>query len=253
MKGYKGYDKNLQCRNFQYGVGQEYKEETAKACEAGFHFCENPLDVFSYYPPASSRYTEVEGSGDVDRDGQDSKIACTHIRIGAEIGLNGLLSAGVKFILDKVEWSTKKESNTGYKSAATNTGDQSAATNTGYESAATNTGDQSAATNTGDQSAATNTGYKSAATNTGYKSAATNTGYKSAASVEGKQSIACGLGIENKAKGALGCWLVLAEWFDAGNEWQLKAVKSVLVDGETIQADTWYRLVKGEFVEAGDD
>ncbi len=250
IKGFKGYNKNLQCRKFQYAIGQEYQEPVARACDRGFHFCENPMDVLNYYPPVDSRYTEVEGSGDIDRDNDDSKVACTHIRIGAEIGLNGLLSAGVKFILDRVDWSTRKESNTGDYSAATNTGNRSAATNTGYQSAATNTGDYSAATNTGNRSAATNTGNRSAATNTGDYSAATNTGYQSAASVEGKQSIACGLGIENKAKGALGCWLVLAEWADAGNEWRLKTVKSVLVDGEIIKADTWYKLTTGEFVEA---
>ncbi|WP_207900750.1 DUF7666 domain-containing protein, partial [Anaerospora hongkongensis] len=181
IKGYKGYDKNLQCRKFQYAIGQEYQEEVARACDKGFHFCENPLDVFNYYAPADSRYTEVEGSGSFDRDNADSKVACTHIRIGAEIGLNGLLSAGVKFILDRVDWSTQKESNTGDYSAATNTGNRSAATNTGNRSAATNTGYQSAATNTGDYSAATNTGNRSAATNTGYQSAATNTGDYSAA------------------------------------------------------------------------
>ncbi|WP_207900751.1 hypothetical protein, partial [Anaerospora hongkongensis] len=98
-----------------------------------------------------------------------------------------------------------------------------------------------------------NTGDYSAATNTGNRSAATNTGYQSAASVEGKQSIACGLGVENKAKGVIGCWLVLAEWIDAGTEWRLESVKSVLVDGDIIKANTWYKLLNGEFIEAKDD
>ena len=99
MNGYKGFNKNLKCRGFQFEIGGEYEEAEARACHTGFHYCENPLDVFNYYPPADSRYTEVEGNGKLDRHNDDSKVACTHIRIGAEIGLPGLISAGVKFIL----------------------------------------------------------------------------------------------------------------------------------------------------------
>jgi len=276
-KGYKGFNNKLQCtpegKCYQYEIGGAYEENEAKACRAGFHFCENPMDVFNYYAPCDSRYCEVEGEGEISKDNDDSKVACTKLSIGLEIGIKGIIEAGVKFILDKVDWKNKKESNTGDQSAATNTGDQSAATNTGdqsaatntgdqsaatntgyqsaatntgYQSAATNTGYQSAATNTGDQSAATNTGYRSAATNTGDQSAATNTGYRSAATVEGKESIACGLGIKNKAKGALGCWLVLTEW---ECNWHIKHVKTAKVDGEAIKENIWYMLVDGEFKE----
>ena len=157
IKGFKGFDKDLKCRDFQYKVNESYTQEgEIHCCNNGFHFCENPFDVLGYYEPSNSRYCEVEGSGDTDRT--DDKVAVSHIHIGAEIGLNGLIKVGVKFILDKVKWDDAKESNTGYQSAATNTGDYSAATNTGYQSAATNTGNYSAATNTGNYSAATNTG-----------------------------------------------------------------------------------------------
>ena len=164
----------------------------------------------------------MEGDGEFDRDDEDSKVSCTKIRIGAEIKLPGLIQAGVKFILDRVNWKDRKESNTGDQSAATNTGDQSAATNTGYQSAATNTGD---------------------------RSAATNTGYRSVVSVEGKESVAMAIGHESKAKGALGCWLVLAEWEKTEDGYHIKDVKSVKVDGNTIKVDTWYKLESGNFVE----
>ena len=204
IKGFKGFDKNLKCRNYQYEVGQDFEETgNIKACSNGFHFCENPADIFSYYPPSDSgnlnRYCEVEGTGKIDKDSDDSKIACSKIHISAEIGIKGLINAWVKFILDKVNWDDSKATNTGYQSAATNTGYRSAATNTGYRSAATNTGDQSAATNTGYRSAATNTGYQSAATNTGYRSAATNTGYQSAATNTGDQSAATNTGYQSAA------------------------------------------------------
>ena len=189
MKCYKGFDKDLKCRGFQYEIGKEYEEDAADIC----HACENPMDVFGYYNPADSRYCEV----DLDTNEQtekDSKRVGKRIKIETEIGLSGLIQAGVKFILEKVDFKSAKESNTGNRSAATNTGDQSAATNTGNRSAATNTGNWSAATNTGDQSAATNTGNWSAATNTGNRSAATNTGDQSAATNTGDQSAATNTG-----------------------------------------------------------
>ena len=245
VTGFKGFDKDLKCRDYQYEVGKKFEEEgKIEACSNGFHFCENPFDVLGYYPPStekgSSRYCIVKGSGNIDRDGDDTKVACSKLHISAEIGLKGIIEAGVKFILDKVNWKDNKESNTGDRSAATNTGDQSAATNTG---------DQSAATNTGDRSAATNTGYRSAATNTGYQSAATNTGYQSAAEVTGKESIAIVTGKDSKAKGGIGCWIVLTErgeW--DGNVYPIKEVKAVRVDGKIIKSNTYYKLINSEVI-----
>ena len=206
IRGYKGFDKDLKCRDFQYEIGKDYEQEgEVKCCERGFHFCENPFDVFGYYSPSDSRYCEVEGDGNADKANDDSKVATSHIHISAEIGLNGLIKAGVKFILDKVNFKDTKSTNTGYQSAATNTGDRSAATNTGYQSAATNTGYQSAATNTGYQSAATNTGDCSAATNTGDCSAATNTGDRSAATNTGDCSAATNTGDRSAATNTGDC------------------------------------------------
>ena len=243
IKGYKGFNPDLTCRDFRYEIGKEYDTDKAEQCESGFHFCEFPFDVFSYYPPSSekgeTRYAEVEGSGQMDK-GKD-KISCTHLSIKTEIGLSGIINAGVKFILDKVKWETDK---------TTNTGNYSAATNTGNYSAATNTGDQSAATNTGDQSAATNTGYQSAATNTGNYSAATNTGNRSAAIVEGKDSIAIVTGKDSKAKGSLGCWIVLTERGEWNGETNpILNVKAFKVDNLLIKENVFYTLVNGEPVE----
>ena len=196
IKGYKGFDKDLKCRDFQYEVGKTYETDYAKTCKHGFHFCENPFDVFGYYPPCDSnglnRFCEVEGYGEIDKD-DDSKIACSKIKIGTEIKLDGLIKAGVKFILDKVKW---KECNTGDLSAATNTGDQSVAT------------------------------------------------------VNGKDSIAIVTGKNSKAKGSLGCWIVLTErgeW--NGETYPILDVKAFKVDGVKIKADIYYMLVEGELKE----
>ena len=241
MKCFKGFDKDLKCRDFQYEIGKEYTEEKADICNCGFHACEFPMDVFGYYPPSDSRYCEVDLEENGQKSSDDSKRVGKKISVKAEIGIAGIIKAGVEYIKEQVNWEDDK---------ATNTGDQSAATNTGDRSAATNTGDQSAATNTGNWSAATNTGNRSAATNTGYQSAATNTGNWSAAIVEGKESIALATGINSKAKGKIGCFIVLAEWKEINYEYHIVDVKSAKVDGENIKEDTFYTLKDGKFVEA---
>ena len=236
MKCYKGFDKDLRCKDFQYEVGKEYETERAEICEEGFHACEFPLDVLWYYNPADSRFCEVELDAN-EQTHDDSKRVGKKIKIDAEIGLSGLVKAGVKFILEKADFENAK---------ATNTGDCSAATNTGNRSAATNTGNRSAATNTGDCSAATNTGDCSAATNTGNWSAATNTGNWSAATVEGKESIAIVTGNGSKASGKRGCWLVLTE---RDNKNHVLGVQAVKVDGKTIKEDAFYTLSGGKVTE----
>ena len=257
MKCFKGFDKDLKCRDFQYEIGKEYTEEKADICNCGFHACEFPMDVFGYYPPSDSRYCEVELEAN-NQSSDDSKRVGKKISVKAEIGIAGIIKAGVEYIKEQVNWEDDKATNTGNRSAATNTGnrsaatnagDYSAATNTGYQSAATNTGYQSAATNTGDYSAATNTGDYSAATNTGNRSAATNTGDYSAAIVEGKESIALATGIKSKAKGKIGCFIVLTEWKEINFEYHLVDVKSAKVDGKNIKEDTFYMLKDGKFVE----
>ena len=193
IKAYKGFNKNLQCQPdgdkppFQYEVGKAYEESEAELCSCGFHACEFPLDVFGYYPPADSRYCEVELDATEEKE-KDSKRTGKKIKIGSEIGLDGIIKAGVKFILEKAE---SCEKGTGYQSAATNTGDQSAAT------------------------------------------------------VFGEESVACSLGEYGKAKGAKGCWLVLAEW-ENGHR---KDVRCFYVDGESVKANVFYKMKEGALVE----
>lgn len=215
IHGFKGFDKDLKCRGFQYEIGKDYEQEgEVRCCERGFHFCENPFDVFRYYSPSDSRYCEVEGDGIADKANDDSKVATSHIHISAEIGLNVLIKDGVKFILDKVNFKEAKSTNTGDYSAATNTGNQSAATNTGYRSAATNTGNYSAAT------------------------------------VEGKESVAIVTGKDGRARGVLGSWIVLTDRGDLDeNIYPIKEVKAFKVDGVNIKENTFYRLVDGKPVE----
>lgn len=140
MKTYKGFNADLTCRGFQYEVGKSYEcEGEIKACENGFHACENPLDVLSYYPPYNekemSRYCEVEQEGELDTS-ESNKVCSSRLHVKAEIGLTGLINAGVKFILDKVNWKDNKATNTGDCSAASVEGKDSIAIVTGRDSKA---------------------------------------------------------------------------------------------------------------------
>ncbi len=236
---FKGFNKELKCRDFQFEIGKTFHHDgKVEACGSGFHACEFPFDVFSYYPPAESRYAETISFGVTDREEEgDTKIASASITIKAELTLPQFIQRGIEWIWSKIDKSLEQQIMSGNRSAATNTG---------YWSAATNTGNRSAATNTGDCSAATNTGYWSAATNTGDCSAATNTGYCSAAEVSGSQSVAAAFGIEGKARASEGGAIVLCYRDEDGELIHIRASK---VGENGIMPNTWYQLNEdGEFV-----
>ena len=200
MKGYKGFSPGMVCRGKQYQENTEFTEPEAKICESGMHFCPNPFDVWSFYPPTDengnlNEFAEVEAMDDPQTD-DDIKYCSRRLRIGAKLDLPGFIKASVDFIFEHVK---STDSNTGDRSASTNTGNYSAATNAGFRSAATNTGDYSASTNTGLRSASTNTGLRSAATNTGDRSAATNTGNCSASTNTGLRSASTNTGLRSAA------------------------------------------------------
>lgn len=214
MKTYKGFDKDLKCRDFQYEIGKKYEEKEAKVCEKGFHACANPLNVLQYYPPChENRYCEVEQDGDFFENGDDSKIASTKIEISNEISLEELIQAA----MDKTGESEICSVNTGDHTVAENAENCSIALNKGYGSIAANAGDHSLATttrnftiaaNTGDYSVAwgqaghsiaANIGDGSAALSDGYRSIAANTGVCSAAINYGKDSVAINTGDQSTA------------------------------------------------------
>jgi hypothetical protein len=289
IQSYKGFDKNMQCRGFQFEEGMEYKHDgPVVACESGFHACENPLDVLFYYPPTNgNRYAETEQSGKLSHHEQDSKLASERIKIKAEINLTSIISAAVNFVCEKTK--SIQESNaattgnranaattgnranaattgnranaatTGNRANAATTGEYANAATTGYRANAATTGEGSNAATTGNDANAATTGNRANAATTGNRANAATTGNRanaattgegSNAATTGEESISAGLGIENAAKGVIGNWLVLAEWYYDDNKWHIKSVKSSIVDGKKIKADTFYTLKNGKFVEA---
>ncbi|MCK9114919.1 hypothetical protein MZA51_03035 [Haemophilus influenzae] len=143
---YKGFNQDWACRGYQYEIGKTYEHKgNVKACESGFHACEYPLDVLSYYSPAVSKFAVVKMSGETSKDSDDTKIASAKITIETEINLPEMIKKAVEWIKGKVDWDAAKVSNTGYRSAATNTGDQSVAEVSGKQSIAVALGWQSKA------------------------------------------------------------------------------------------------------------
>ncbi|ELN1801457.1 hypothetical protein ACEU96_003911 [Salmonella enterica] len=218
---FKGFNKDLKCRDFQFEIGKTFHHDgKVEACGSGFHACECPFDVFSYYSPADSRFAETISFGITDREEDgDTKIASASITIKAELTLPQFIQRGIEWIWSKIDKSLEQQIMCGNWSAATNTGNRSAATNTGNWSAATNTGNWSAATNTGD---------------------------RSAAEVSGSQSVAAAFGIEGKARASEGGAIVLCYRDEDGELIHIRASK---VGENGIMPNTWYQLNEdGEFV-----
>ena len=281
IKSYKGFNKDMTCKDKQYEVGKDYEEDKAVACECGMHACEYPLDCFKYYPPSKSVYCEVEQSGDISRH-DDSKIASTKMHIGAQLSIAGIVNAAIKYTKEKIETTCiESKAATAGDSGAATAGDCGAAT-AGYSGAAT-AGDCGAATagnrgaaTAGDSGAAT-AGYSGAATagnhgaaTAGNRGAATagdcgaatagdcgaaTAGDCGAATSRGKSStgengLSVARGKRVKTKGGLGSILVIAE--EEQNSYKISSWKAVVVDGVNIKADTWYTLKNGELVETED-
>lgn len=134
IPGFKGFNENMQCRGFQYEVGKDYHEDgNIQACESGLHYCKYPLDVFGYYPPANSRFCEVEGSGSISNDSGDTKIAVSDLKIKAEIGIAGIVKAAIEYT--KKRCTNKHNAEEGKAATA---GDSGAATSRGASSVGEN-------------------------------------------------------------------------------------------------------------------
>ena len=245
MKAYKGFDKEMKCRGFQFKEGETYEEDCAELCKAGFHACENPIDVFRYYAPGESVYHEVDIDGvSPERQKDDSKVCGKKIRIGAAISLRDIIRAGVNMDIEIASKNVKNAATSGvYSPAATS----------GHSSHAATSGDYSPAATSGVYSPAATSGHSSHAATSGDYSPAATSGDSSPAATSGKDSIAAAIGRNSKAKSSIGNWIVLAEYGEwDGITYPVLCVKCGKIDGESLKPNVWYRLENGEFVETGE-
>ena len=215
MRAFKGFNKDLTCRGYQYEEGKEFHTERAECCDTGFHACEYPLDCFGYYDPAHSVFHEVELSGEMDKSNDNTKVCVTDIKIGARLSIAGLVKMAIDFTMSKVNKEAGSDERHGFASATGNCGASSA------------------------------------------------TGYKGASSVSDPTGVAVAWGHEARAKGCKGAHLILSDWKYVGarysdgdymdpydkESWELTGAKMVVVDGEKIKEDTYYRCIEGEIVE----
>ena len=210
IKSYKGFEKDMTCRGFRYEEGKEYEEDKAKVCDAGFHACEYPLYCFNYYVPSTSVYHEVEQSGKLSKSSDDSKVAATKIKIGARIGIPGLVQAAI-------EYTTERTNHT------------------------------EDAHNTGDYGASSNTGNCGASSNTGYRGTCEANHPNSIAAAWGPESKAKGV---IGATLVFAEWYRLSDKYWKEDAWEFRGSMMVRVDGKNIKEDTWYWMKGGKIVEA---
>jgi hypothetical protein len=219
MKAYKGFNKDMTCRGFQYEEGKEYTTDTASLCNNGFHACENPLDCFSYYAPGESVYHEVEIDDNGERHKEDTKVVGKRIKVGAELSVANIC----KLHFEYVKARTTNEHTDIDKASA---GDSGSASAGAFGSASA-----------GDSGSAS----------AGYRGSAVSGGKSSV----GNSGIALARGNDCLIKGGIGSILLIAK--EESNSYDIKDWKAAIVDGEKIKADTWYKLENGEFVEVEDD
>ena len=213
---YKGFNKDMTCRGFQFKEGETYEEQKAKLCKSGFHACERPLDVFNYYAPGQSVFHEVE-LDDVspERETGDTKVCAKRIKVGAKLDVRGLVKAQIEYV--------KAHTTTEHTDPERATAGDSGAATAGSYGAAT----------AGDSGAAT----------AGYSGAATSRGRTSV----GKNGIGLARGNGVKVRGGIDAVLLIAE--EEENSYDVKEWRAFIVDGETIKADTWYQLKDGKLAE----
>ena len=278
---YKGFDKDLKCRDYQYEVGKEYEMDgEIKVCKRGFHACESPLEVLDHYFILDNgdlaRFCEVEQSGVFDKEENTTKIASSKIKIKAELKFADLIKLGVEWIKEK----TIKGNS--YKLKSDNGGDSAQIGSSGYYAQIGSSGDYAKIGSSGYSAKIGSSGYYAQIGSSGYSAKIGSSGnyahigssgnyaqigssgnyakigssgnYAKITST-GENSVICCAGINSIVMAKKGSWITLAEWIysDEKQHYIPKCVKTEYVDGERIKADTWYKLIGGEFVEQKGD
>ena len=243
IKMYKGFDKDLKCRGFQFEQGKEYREEKSDLCYTGFHACENPLDVFNYYHPANgSRFCEVELDEVSEQKSDDSKRCGKVIKVGAELDIAGICKAHFEYVTARCDPAKTNAAGDEEAASAGSWGSASA----GYRGSASagHRGSASAGSwgsaSAGESGSASAGSWGSASAGERGSASAGESGSASA----GENGIACCRG--GKVKGGKGCAICCAELDDYGNN---IGIAAAIVDGVTIKEYTWYTVKNGEFVE----
>ena len=257
MKSYKGFDKKLKCRDFQYEIGKEYEMDgEIKVCSRGFHACESPFDVFDHYTMIDSRFCEVEQDGNISKEDRGTKICSSKIKIKAELKLADMINLGVEWLKEitspeKIKTSIKDNSSgngaqigsSGYGAKIGSSGNDAKIGSSGYDAKIGSSGNYAQIGSSGNDAQIGSSGNDAKIGSSGNYAQIDSTG-------EGCV-IMCA-GINSVAKASKGSWITLSEWSysDKKKRYIPVCVKTEFVDGEKIKADTYYSLKGGVFVES---
>ena len=250
IKAYKGFDKNLCCRDFQYEVGKEYEMDgNITVCERGFHACESPLEVLDHYfflnDGNLARFCEVEQSGVMDKENNTTKIASSKIKIKAELKFADLINLGIEWIKEKMSAGGSE------KLLSDNGGDYAQIGSSGDYAQIGSSGDYAQIGSSGDSAKIGSSGDSAKIGSSGDYAQIGSSGDSAKILSSGEDSVICCAGHNSIVKAKKGSWITLAEWVysDDKRRWVPVCVKTEYVDDKRIKADTWYKLVNGEFVE----
>ena len=266
ITSYKGFDKNMQCRGFQYEVGKEYEMDgEIKCCNRGFHACKSPMEVWDYYDILNSRYAEVEQSGKIEEEKNSTKVCSSRIKIKAELKLADFINIGVEWLKDITSPSKvktdgalngngdrkKKIGSSGYSAKIGSSGDYAQIGSSGDSAQIGSSGDSAKIGSSGDYAQIGSSGDYAQIGSSGDYAQIGSSGYYAKIGSTGEDSVIMCAGNSSRVKAKVGSWITLAEWkwSDEKNHTVPVCVKTEYVDGENIKADTWYQLKNGKFVE----
>ena len=247
IKSYKGFDKNLKCRDFQYEIGKEYEMDgEIKVCSRGFHACESPFEVFDHYPMIDSRFCEVEQDGNISKEDRGTKICSSKIKIKAELKLADMINLGVEWLK---EITSPKKMKTSIKDNSSGNGAQIGSSGNGAKIGSSGNGAQIGSSGNGAQIGSSGYGAKIGSSGNGAKIG--SSGYGAKIDSTGEDCVIMCAGINSVAKASKGSWITLSEWSysDKKQRYIPVCVKTEFVDGEKIKADTYYKLDGGVFKE----
>ena len=257
ITSYKAFDKNMQCRGFQYEVGKEYEMDgKIKCCNRGFHACKSPIEVWNYYDMLNSRYAEVEQSGKIEKEENSTKVCSSHIKIKAELKLADIINIGVEWLKDitspsKVKADGVLNDNGDRRKQIGSSGDSAKIGSSGDYAKIGSSGDSAKIGSSGDSAQIGSSGDYAQIGSSGDYAKIGSSGYYAKIDSTGEDSVIMCAGNSSRAKAKVGSWITLAEWkwSDEKKRDVPVYVKTEYVDGENIKADTWYQLKNRKFVE----
>ena len=256
IKSYKGFDKNLRCRGFQYKIGGIYEMDgKIKMCNRGFHACESPFDVFDYYTIIDSRFCEVEQDGNISKWNRGTKICSSKIKIKAELKLADMFNLGVEWLKEitspeKIKTSIKDNSS-GNNARIGSSGYGAKIGSSGNDAKIGSSGDGAQIGSSGYDAQIGSSGDGAKIGSSGYGAKISSSGYGAKIDSTGEDCVIMCAGINSVAKASKGSWVTLSEWSYSEEKQRYIpiCVKTEFVDGEKIKADTYYSLKGGVFVE----